>query len=111
MNAPRARYLYRLLRTGGLHESIAFSEAQRVVDHLLARVRKLAEEGRLRLGERARSASAQELLTLALRAFGTYHTKPALERIGDRLYHRDRSLLLYYRNRLTQYGLEEEVTG
>jgi len=103
--------LYRLLRTGGMHESIAFSEAQRSVDDLLTRVRKLAEEGRLRLGERARTASAQELLTLALRAFGTYHTKPALERIGDRLYHRDRNLLFYYRNRLTQYGLEQEVSA
>ena len=42
----------------------------------------------------------------ALKGFGTYHETPALERVGDRLYHRDRNLLYYYRNRLVGYGLE-----
>ncbi len=98
--------LYRLLRTGGSHESIAFSEALRLVDTLRERLRALAKDGRLILEERAARLPADQLLLLALKAFGTYHTRPAVERLGDRVYHRDRNLLYYYRNRLLGYGLE-----
>ncbi|RMG17188.1 MAG: hypothetical protein D6731_04550 [Planctomycetota bacterium] len=100
--------LYRLLRTGGNHESIPLPDLFRRVDELRGRLRALAAEGRLRLGERVATLGADDLIVLALRAFGTYHTRPALERVGDRIYHRDRNLLYYYRNRLVGYGLEDD---
>ncbi len=41
----------------------------------------------------------------ALRSFGTYHTRPVVERRGVRLHVMDPKLLFYYRNRLDGYGL------
>lgn len=98
--------LYRLLRTGGAAESLPLPEVARLVDALRDRLLDLAAAGRLRLGELVRARRGEELVIHALRAFGTYHTRPALERLGDRIYHRDRNLLYYYRNRLLGYGLE-----
>lgn len=98
--------LYRLLRTGGNHASIPLAEAARLTEALRDQLRALEEEGRIRLDERVRGRSGEELVISALKAFGTYHTRPALERVGDRVYHRDRNLLFYYRNRLLGYELE-----
>ena len=42
----------------------------------------------------------------ALAHFGSYHSRPCAVRRGDRLVPADRSLLLYYQNRLEGYGLE-----
>lgn len=98
--------LYRWLRTGGMTESISLGEAARAVDALVVRLKALEDAGKLRLGERVRHSDGQGLLLSALKGFGTYHETPALERVGDRLYHRDRNLLYYYRNRLVGYGLE-----
>ncbi len=98
--------LYRLLRTGGSRESLPFPEVARRVDELRARLLDLEGAGRIRLGEKVRAKRGEELVIHALRAFGTYHTRPALERLGDRVYHRDRNLLYYYRNRLLGYRLE-----
>jgi len=41
----------------------------------------------------------------ALAHLKSYHRRPALIRRGDRLFHEDRNLLLYYHNRLTGFGL------
>jgi len=40
-----------------------------------------------------------DLIDDALRAFGGYHTRPVIEREGDRLVARDLRLLFYYQNR------------
>ncbi|MGE4141023.1 MAG: 1-acyl-sn-glycerol-3-phosphate acyltransferase [Planctomycetota bacterium] len=98
--------LYRFLRTGGTTESVSFAEAVRAVAAVRDRLQELADRGAVRLGERAAKNDPEEVLLLALRAFGTYHTRPALERSGDRVYHRDPNLLYYYRNRLLGYELE-----
>jgi len=98
--------LYRFLRSGGAHESLTFPAAARRVDALRDRIGGLAGEGRIRVSERVRVLGGDDLLLSALRAFGTYHTRPAVERTGDRIYAPDRNLLYYYRNRLVGYGLE-----
>jgi glycerol-3-phosphate O-acyltransferase len=98
--------LYRFLRGGGETESLTFSETARQVEALRDRLGALARDGRVRLGERVRLLEADDLILHALRALGTYHSRPALERRGDRLFSRDRNLLYYYRNRLLGYGLE-----
>ena len=41
----------------------------------------------------------------ALAHLKSYHRTPALIRKGDRLFHTDRNLLLYYQNRLDGFGL------
>jgi glycerol-3-phosphate O-acyltransferase len=98
--------LYRLLRTGGTSDSLSFPELGRAVEALRAKLVDLAAAGRLRLEERVRRERPDDLILMALRALGTYHTRPALARAGDRIQSRDRKLLYYYRNRLTGYGLE-----
>ena len=100
--------LYRFLRTGGDAASLPLGRLVQLVDQLRVRLAELAGQGRLRLSERVRSAQPDEQVLQALRAFGTYHARPALERVGDRVHARDRALLLYYRNRLVGYGLEGE---
>ena len=98
--------LYRFLR-GSEGDSLALGRLVQLVEALRGRLSVLAREGRLRLSERVRLLQADELVLQALRAFGTYHHRPALERRGDRVFARDRALLLYYRNRLVGYGLEK----
>lgn len=57
-----------------------------------------------RLGEELEKP-AESIIDDALRAFGTYHTRPAAVRRGDRVFHEDRNLLYYYSNRLRGYDL------
>ena len=99
--------LYRLLRTGGTTESLPLQEAARCVDRVRDQLVALADAGGVRLGDAVRTQRGEELLVSALRAFGTYHSRPALERLGDRVFSRDRNLLYYYRNRLVGYRLGE----
>jgi hypothetical protein len=47
----------------------------------------------------------EQVVDDALRAFGTYHAHPAAVRRGERVFHEDRNLLLYYANRLKGYDL------
>ncbi|MBX3466555.1 MAG: 1-acyl-sn-glycerol-3-phosphate acyltransferase [Planctomycetes bacterium] len=98
--------LYRLLRTGGTQDTLSLGELSRVVAALRDRLVALEAEGRLRLDDRVRRERADDLVLMALRALGTYHTRPALARAGDRICSRDRNLLYFYRNRLLGYGLE-----
>jgi glycerol-3-phosphate O-acyltransferase len=98
--------LYRLLRTGGAQDSLSLGELARAVDKLRDKLVAMEAEGRVRLDARARKDRADDLVLHALRALGTYHTRPALARTGDRICSRDRKLLYYYRNRLLGYGLE-----
>lgn len=105
-NQESDKDLYRWLRTGGTVESISLGEAAKAVDELVARLKELESAGKIRLSKRVRERNGQDLLLIALRGFGTYHDTPALERKGDRIYHQDRNLLYYYRNRLVNYGLE-----
>ncbi|MCW8139482.1 MAG: 1-acyl-sn-glycerol-3-phosphate acyltransferase [Planctomycetota bacterium] len=98
--------LYRLLRTGGTQDTLSLGELSRVVAALRDRLVALEAEGRLRLDDRLRRERADDLVLMALRALGTYHTRPALARAGDRICSRDRNLLYFYRNRLLGYGLE-----
>ncbi len=98
--------LYRLLRTGGADESLPLMEVHERTDRTLRALRKLAADDRVRLDDTVRGGDVAEVVDEALAHLGSYHTKPALIRRGDRLFHVDRNLLLYYQNRLTGYELE-----
>jgi glycerol-3-phosphate O-acyltransferase len=95
--------LYRLLRTGGDVPSIPLgelaAETERVLDAL--RQAPLAPRFGSELAQRDPFAIVDD----ALRHFGTYHTRPAAARRGERVFHEDRNLLLYYGNRLRGYDL------
>jgi glycerol-3-phosphate O-acyltransferase len=101
--------LYRLLRTGGLEDSVPFAEAAGAVGRVVARVKDLGEQGKGRLDPRLYGLAPDAVLADALRAFGTYHARPAVQRRGDRILSGDMNLLFFYSNRAVGYGLEKAI--
>jgi glycerol-3-phosphate O-acyltransferase len=97
--------LYRLLRTGGAEESMPLTEAYRRVERMLESLRAAAAAGRVRLDGSLGRKDTVALVNEALAHLKSYHRQPALARRGDRLFHIDRNLLLYYQNRLDGLGL------
>ena len=95
--------LYRLLRTGGDSPSVPASELCAETERVLSAMRELP--GGPRLGAELAQRDVSAIVDDALRHFGTYHTRPAALRRGDRIFHEDRNLLLYYGNRLRGYDL------
>ena len=57
------------------------------------------------LGTDLQSGDIQEIVGDALKHFSIYHARPAAVRRGDRVFHEDRNLLLFYGNRLRGYDL------
>jgi glycerol-3-phosphate O-acyltransferase len=101
--------LYRLLRTGGREDNIPLSELVPAVERVTDAVKERAERVEVRLDPRLRGVAPDAIVQDALRAFATYHTRPALSRRGDRVYARDMNLLFFYHNRASGYGLEHVV--
>lgn len=98
--------LYRLLRTGGDEESIVLTDVYARVDSLLSRIGAMVEAGRIQLDPRLAGKPVSEVVSDALRHFGTYHSHAVVERRGDRLFAGDMNLLYFYHNRMVGYGLE-----
>jgi len=96
---------YRVLRTGGSEGSMPMTEAYERVDRTLERLRVMAQDNHVRLDESLRRKDTGAIVGDALAHLKSYHRRPALIRRGDRLFHEDRNLLLYYHNRLTGFGL------
>jgi glycerol-3-phosphate O-acyltransferase len=94
---------YRLLRTGGGTPSFPMSQVHAETSRLLEAVRIAPDAPRL--GDDLRSGDVPEIVGDALKHFSIYHTHPAARRRGDRVFHEDRNLLLYYGNRLRGYDL------
>jgi glycerol-3-phosphate O-acyltransferase len=93
--------LYRLLRTGGAVASFPMPQVHAEVDRVLESLRGRADGPRL--GRVVEEGDVPEIVNNGLRHFGIYHTRPAAQRRGDRIFHEDRNLLLYYGNRLRGY--------
>lgn len=101
--------LYRLLRTGGREDSVPWGELAAAVGRVVARVKELSEQGKARLDPRLYGLSPDAVLSDALRAFGNYHARPAVQRRGDRVSSGDMNLLFFYSNRALGYGLESLI--
>jgi glycerol-3-phosphate O-acyltransferase len=97
--------LMRLLRTGGREESFALPDVYERVDRTLSALRDLAAADRVKLDESLRRRDTVSIVSEALAHLATYHRRPAVLRRGDRLFHEDRNLLLYYQNRVECLGL------
>jgi glycerol-3-phosphate O-acyltransferase len=96
---------YRVLRTGGTEQSVPMTEAHSRVDRVLGTLRNYAQNNRVRLDESLKRKDTGAIVGEALAHLKSYHRRPALVRRGDRLFHVDRNLLLYYHNRMTGFGL------
>jgi len=100
--------LYRLLRTGGAELSMPMTELYRRVERNLISIQKLQQANHLRLSQSMRTRDTAKVASQALAHLKSYHRHPALERRGDRLFHTDRKLLLFYSNRLAHYDLSSQ---
>jgi glycerol-3-phosphate O-acyltransferase len=96
--------LYRLLRTGGPEESLPVAEAYARVDRSLQTLKRLHAEARILVDSSLADMDTPAVVSHALAHLSSFHRRPALERRGDRLFHVDRNLLLYYQNRLNGFG-------
>lgn len=94
--------LYRLLRTGGRSPAVAYRDLADETERLVLALK--ARSDGPRLGEELNRNPAA-IVDDALRAFASFHTTPAAVRRGDRVFHKDRNLLLFYGNRLRGYDL------
>lgn len=103
--------LYRLLRTGGDEQSFALTEIYKELDAWIKMARRLDAQGKVRLDHGLKTKDPVAILSDALAHLGTYHESPALERQGDRLFHLNRPLLLYYQNRVSSLGLFNQKGG
>lgn len=101
--------LYRLLRTGGAELSLPMGQVHQRVRHYLRAARAERDRGRLLLDGMLRDGDEASVTAHALKLFGSYHRRPALTRRGDRLFHDERKLLLYYQNRLEGWRPAVEV--
>lgn len=99
--------LYRLLRSGGSEESVPLEAVYRRLEATLRSLRRLADRGRIRMDRTLSGGDTVLMVGEALAHFQSFHQHPAIVRKGDRLYHQDRNLIYYYRNRLTGFGLSE----
>lgn len=93
--------LYRLLRSGGVQDSLTMPEVYRRLQRTIKALRDLQKQGALRLDQELEASDPAAVFGKALAHLKSYHKHPVLERKGDRLFHYDRQLLLYYQNRLS----------
>jgi glycerol-3-phosphate O-acyltransferase len=99
--------LYRILRTGGMEESLPLKDVYAGVDRLRTALQGFEQKGRVRLDDTLKTKDAVAVVGEALAHLKSYHRNPALIRRGDRLFHTDRNLLYYYQNRLEGFGLPD----
>lgn len=98
--------LYRLLRTAGDGAGLEMGRLADRVRRIALEVGERSRNGEMRMDEMVASGDPMTIITDALRHFGSYHSHPVLARRGDRVFSEDMNLLLYYANRLDNYGLQ-----
>jgi glycerol-3-phosphate O-acyltransferase len=102
------RDLYRVLRSPAYREGFLARDVVSRVERLLAELTVLSNAGQLHLPPDLHDA--REVVAQAERALSLYHLPKVLERNGPRLIVENSSLVYYYHNRLTGYGLDPYPT-
>lgn len=74
------------------------------LERLRARLVRLADAGEVRLDGLVRDGDVDEIIDDAVRTFGMYHARPALEADGRALVVGDSKLLYFYGNRLASWA-------
>lgn len=101
----REHDLYRVLRSPTYRDGFQVQDIVSRVERLLAELTLLSNAGKLHLPAELRH-DAEDVVEQAERVLSLYHLPKALERRGDRIVIGDSSLVYYYHNRLTGYGLD-----
>lgn len=92
--------LYRLLSIGGEVESIAMTDFYPRMDLVLKKLKALESEKKIRLSKKLMQNDLALCFTDALAHLMDYHEQAAIERRGHLLFHHNRFLIYYYRNRM-----------
>jgi len=100
---------YRLLRSGGVQDSFPMAEVHAEVQRVLGAIDALADPPSLEAV--VARGDVPDIVNDALKHFAIYHTHDAAERCGDRVFHHDRKLLLFYGNRLRGYDLGRSLAA
>ena len=98
--------LYRLLRVSKgelVPNEAVFGRAER----LQARLRKLARGRKLCLGHDVEGLGTVDLIERGAEVLSMYHATPVLKRVSNGFEIGNPELLLFYANRLTDYGLDD----
>ena len=101
------RDIYRLLRAPATQLMIKTTDVVRGVELLRAQLGANAALGQLH--PHAQAMTTAQLIEDAVHGFGTYHTRPIVERHGDRLVVDDLKLLYYYQNRTSHIPVVAET--
>ena len=96
---------YRFLRETAYDVSIPMTDVYKYTRRILEKIKNLDDEKKLIIAPELKNFDADDIVHNALKLFSLYHTKPVIERRGDRIFPVDMNLLYYYRNRLWSYGL------
>jgi glycerol-3-phosphate O-acyltransferase len=107
--ALRAKYpeydLFRLMRLGFEQRSLPLDRLVAECEKLVAEVRDLADAGKVAMGPGMKYGDPKRWVIDGIQSLGTFHDAAVLKLDGDVVYTEDMSLLYYYRNRLSGYGL------
>ena len=96
--------VFSILRQAG-ESAIPFARLAADVEALRDRAAAMHDAGRIVLLPQLRGRSGREIVSIALRAFAGYHSRPVLEPRGDELAIVTPRVLYYYQNRLAASGL------
>jgi len=88
-----------------LSVSVATGEIERCLRH----VRRLADEGALRVNRQVRSMGAHDILLECMRVFQLYHTSPVAAAEAGQVRLLNLPLMYFYSNRLRGYDLERRL--
>jgi glycerol-3-phosphate O-acyltransferase len=101
----RTRDIYRLLRLAGSTEAVPIGEIEQRIEVLRRRIAASPAWGSVHTA--VATCPVADLVADALRALGTYHTRPVAQRIGNQVVASDMELLYYYQNRTDHVPVEE----
>ncbi len=97
--------LYHVIRVEPAQRTFTMREFYRKVTEVLTETTRMAAQGKIRLDDSIASSDPVLVVAEGLAHLGTYHSRPALSRRGDRITLTDPKLALYYGNRLDGFGL------
>jgi glycerol-3-phosphate O-acyltransferase len=111
----RTRYpdldLYRFLRLSLPQRSVTLSDFKGALDLQLERLRKYEAQGALFLAPELRALNNETWFKQAVDELGLFHDLKVVALDDQTIWTEDLSLLYYYRNRLTGYGLSNLATS
>jgi len=99
--------IYKLVRIGNTFRGIPIKKLSEFIDSIMTKLRNLHNDKKIYLPPEVIDLNTLDIINIALKFGSIYHKYDYLYRRGDKIYSEDLSLLFYYHNKLTGYGLEK----